>query len=131
MPVSVSWYLENRVVYVKLIGNVTPDEISSTSTEFIALVEQSSAPLVHAIHDATELDSLPKSLKVVVDAIQNGYGHPRLGWSVAFGVGSDFLRFVGEMTGRIFRIRYHIVQSKTEALAWLENVDSTLPPLEE
>lgn len=127
MPVMLSWFIPERVVYVDLDGDVTADEIRANAAEFAALVDTSPAPLVHVLQDATDLTSLPRELKALSDAVQIGYGHPRLGWTVAFGVRNDLLRFIGGLTSRLFSIRYRIVDTQADAIEWLAQMDITLP----
>lgn len=126
MPIKESWLIENRIVYFELFGDVSVEEIAEVSAKFIEMMESSDSMFVHALHDATHLDKLPKSIGALSGATREAWQHPKTGWTVAFNVKNPILAYIGNMMSRIFQTRYRIVSSKQEALALLKSVDPTL-----
>jgi hypothetical protein len=129
MPVDASWHLKPRIIRMELRGDVTLPEIAQASEDSIAMMSDSSVELVHVLHDCTALDSLPIRLKDLNDTVKDSYTHPQLGWIVAFDVDNAMFQFVGNLTGRLFGIRYRIVDTEADALQWLQEVDSSLPTI--
>jgi len=129
MPVDVEWFLENRVVLVHFRGVISIEEIVIAASQTNAYVEKCDAPLLHTLHDAAELKQLPHNLKAIRDATQDGFKQPKLGWIVAYDVHDKMIGFLGNVTMQLFRVRYRVVNTETDAIDFLNLVDSTLPPL--
>lgn len=129
MPIEIDWYLPDRILYVQLQETLTLDEIRANSDTFVAQIESSDAELVHALHDNATLTSVPKRLKDLSESVKSAYSHPNLGWTVAYNTDDAVLKFLGNMLSGLFNLRYKIVDTKAEALAWLQRVDPSLPPL--
>jgi hypothetical protein len=129
MPVKLSWYLEDRVVLVKFLGMVTVDELVDASYMGVSYIEQSIAPYVHFVHDASELIQLPRQIQPIIKAAQVSFSHPRVGWIVAYQVPDRLTSFTGNLVSQVFRVRYRIFDTKPQALAFLQTRDATLPDL--
>jgi len=127
VSVKTTWLIENRVIYLHLIGDVTIEEIEATSTQVLQMFEQSAHQLVHVIHDATDLDNLPTKLKALADVTSTVWNHQKMGWTVAFNVQKPVLGFLGNMLSKLFRTRYRIVNTRQDALDFLAHVDVSLP----
>lgn len=129
MPIETTWLVEGRIINARLSGEVTPDDIRQSAAQVVQMIDSSDAELVHALHDATDVQSLPLRMIELRQAVKAAYNHPNLGWTVAFQVDSAVMRFLGNMTSSIFSIRYKIVDTREDALAWLQEMDATLPEL--
>lgn len=126
MSVKTSWLIENHVIYLQLIDDVKIEEIEATSNDVLTMLNQSPVQLVHVIHDATDLDSVPIKLMDLSNVTSQVWNHPKLGWTVAFNVQKPMLTFVGNMLSKLFRTRYRIVDTKEDALDHLLFVDVSL-----
>lgn len=129
MPVDIEWFLENRIVLVHFRGVISLEEIVEAANMTNEYVEKCDAPLLHTLHDASELKQLPHNLKAIRDATQDGFNQPKVGWIVAYEVHDKLVAFLGNVTMQLFRVRYRLVNTQPEALDFLNAVDSTLPPL--
>ncbi|MEO8395989.1 MAG: hypothetical protein ABI700_23540 [Chloroflexota bacterium] len=129
MPVDIEWFLENRVVLVYFRGVISLEEIVVAANMTMEYVEKCEAPLLHTLHDASELKQLPHNLKAIRDATQDGFKQPKVGWIVAYDVHDKLIGFLGNMTMQLFRVRYRVVNTQLDAIDFLNAVDSTLPPL--
>lgn len=131
MPVEVDWYLENRIINLKYIGDVDMQDISESAQNAYRLLEASTANYVHALQDATDLTSLPRNLKAIHEAVEVAYTHPRVGWVIAHNISNPFFRFIANTITQLTGSRFRIVPTQADALAWLQSRDSTLSNLTE
>jgi len=129
MPVETDWLLQNRIIGIRLYGDVTVADIqisNQTVTQMLDQLQQADH-LIHVIHDAGGVTSIPRRVGEIVKATRSGFTHPKIGWTVAYNMENQLIRFMGDMLGRIFRARFRIVQSYAEAMAFLHEMDGTLP----
>lgn len=129
MPVELSWYVENRVGYAKFRGVVTAEELQGASQLSADYIDLSSAPFVHFIHDASEIEQFPRLVRPVIQAATVSYTHPRLGWVIAFAVSNRHIGFTGNLVSQVYNVRYRSFETKPEALTFLQTRDATLPNL--
>jgi hypothetical protein len=129
VPVTMSWYLPGRIILTVFEGEVTAEEIRAASEESVTMLEASEAPLIHFIHDGSLITRFPGNLKEVVNAFQVAASHPKLGWTLAHDVKITAVDFIGNLAARVFRVRYRILDSRQDVLAFLQEVDVSLPDL--
>lgn len=126
MPVKLSWYLENRVMMVVAEGEYTDDELINLDAQVIKYLDQSNVPLVHMIMDRQGTTHIPSMKSVTMVKWPK---HPRYGWTLVVGSTNPFQRFVVALANNFFKGRQRNFDSREEALDFLNEVDSTLPPL--
>ncbi len=126
MPVELSWYLENRVIQVINSGKITDDDMLDNDQPIINYLNQSSFPLVHMIVDNTKAVYTP-SAKMITKA--KFPRHPQCGWIILVGPTNTFMRFVNVVVTNVFKTRNRMFDSFDEALTFLNEIDSSLPPL--
>lgn len=132
MPIEISWYLQDRIVLVTFIGNVTIDDIKAICVQYIELVDAAPGQgLIHAFHDGKQLDTLPKSVQDTVTASRSAFHHPRSGWTIGYNAYKPAVRFMGNMATRILGVRYRIVDTQADAIKFLKMVDPSLPTVAE
>lgn len=126
MPVKLSWYLENRVMMVVAEGEYTDDELINLDSQVIKYLDQSTVPLVHMIMDRQGTTHIPSMKSVTMVKWPK---HPRYGWTLVVGSTNPFQRFVVAVANNFFKGRQRNFDTREEALDFLNEVDSTLPPL--
>lgn len=130
MPTEQQWYVPERVVRVRFYGKLTLDEIVDAFATSAELVDATSAPPVHFIHDWTELDSFPTNIIDIRRSTTVRVKDPkRIGWVVAYAKNDQILQSMSNIVFQLFRIRFQMVDSADEAVAFLQRMDSKLPPL--
>src|SRR5262245_26858357 len=123
MPYQLSWLVEGRIISGKFSGKIPKELIPVFDREMLSYLDAGTAPLVHCISDITDLESAPS----LTAMIQFTYvKHPRMGWQILCG-GKPALKLLGNLASQVFRIRFRSFGSLEEALAFLQQVDSTLP----
>lgn len=129
MPVSVSWYLEDRVIREVFTGDITLKDIEAASTQTAAMLDSTDTSLVHLLQDYSGVSSFPRSVNDMNRMVEPLYTHDRLGRVMAYGLSDSAMQFTATMLGQLFQIRYRVMDTEADALDWLQEMDSTLPPL--
>lgn len=131
MPVEINWYSPQRVIFVRYTGNISADEMQYLAQNALAMLE--SAPpdimLVHSLYDFSALEKMPLNLKLASDTAAPAYSNPRMGWVAAYGLGNVYVKYLAQMVGQMFKLRYRFFDTQEEAVQFLQSVDMTLPVL--
>jgi hypothetical protein len=122
MPYQLSWLVEGRIILNKSWGTLTKEEIPRYDQEMLNLLDAGTAPLVHCISDITELENMPGVTAMTQFTFVK---HPCMGWQLAYG-GKLAMTLIGNLASQIFRMRFRSFRNREEALAFLQQVDSTL-----
>jgi hypothetical protein len=122
MPFEVSWYKERRVLYERLYGELTLNDVfdaTQSQRQFAA----DGIPLVHTIADVREVVRFPTNISL----INNNIGHdPKLfGWNVVVGT-NPMIRFIVKVLAQLDSGQYYPVATIEDAVAFLIEQDSTL-----
>jgi hypothetical protein len=86
-------------------------------------LDQSTADYVHLIFDHTHVQAIPPIGKHTRYQFSN---HPHRRWCVSFG-DNELTRFFVSSFGQINRVTYQVCPSPDECLAFLSDMDATLP----
>lgn len=127
MAYELNWMVENRVIYERLSGNITLDEIREVGklvSEHVAV----GTPLVHLVADLTEVGKFPMNLREINNMFENPH-RERFGWMIGI-TNNQLVRFFGTMIPQLQGARMRMFTSVDEALRFLQSVDETLPKLE-
>ena len=58
MPFQLSWYFERRILYQRVYGDVTPEEMVQTNATLIEHLRAGDSP-VHLLLDLTQMGKFP------------------------------------------------------------------------
>ncbi len=126
MKYQISWYVEGRVVLSEHLQAATLEDVARMDAEYLVLLEQSDAPLVHFIFDMSQQDSVP-DLKTM--SSMQFTKHPRFGWSLVVGHLNPITRFLVSTVAQINKARFRSFTHREDALRFLQEMDSSLPDL--
>ena len=129
MPYTISWYLPNRIVMLKVEGLLTTAEIRSLIGDALPFVNEGK-PLVHFLVDTQNLqkiESIPEGLKVV----QGNPPHASMGWMLVIGKMNPLIKFFLDFVGLLTKSRYNHFDTLPEALNFLRGIDLSLATLPE
>ena len=131
MPYEQSWLIMNEVVHSKRRGDLTVEELVSSTTEIVQKLDSSNRPLVHVLVDVHDVTSYPRKLRVLNLALKPLLSHPRLGWILFYGNSNQVLQFLTGMIAQIMRTRFRFFDTSAEAVQFLQSVDQSLETLPE
>lgn len=128
MPYHVEWMVEKRVVLSRYEGVVTIEDARGQVREANALLRQG-IPLTHSVIDMAAVEKLP-SLQLVSEFMSTDLSDVRdkLGWTIII-TNNKFLKFASSLFVPMFNVRQRFYGSMDEGLTFLQEEDSTLPPL--
>ncbi len=124
---SVTWLVEGKLLLFNSWGKVNVNELKEMDHRIGAMLESSTAPLVHGIHDHSRAEHIPSAKDLM--KVKSG-NHPRVGWLIIVGLDNKLMKFFVSATGQVFGLRLRFMNSVAEALDFLQDVDSTLPDLQ-
>lgn len=126
MPTQSSWYLQDRIVLVRSIGNMSTDEMLADDRALVTdFLNKTPADKVHINFDNTKATGSPpiwafRKLKF--------HKHPKTGWTVAFG-GNKFVNFMASIAAQLANCHLRMFNTLDECLAYLKQIDESLVEL--
>ncbi|RMG88612.1 MAG: hypothetical protein D6712_03260 [Chloroflexi bacterium] len=129
MTIHISWLLENRVMYVEAWGNVSIDDVSTSTLYMVDLIEKSEHPLVHIIIVNKGIDKIPLNVIQLQRATRPLLGHPKNGWHVFVNSQNTVIDYSMNILAQLFKTRWRKVSVLEEAITFLQDADQSLPPL--
>ena len=125
MPYAISWLVEKRVLYTRLYGFVTGEELQAQSHEMEAYV-QKSEQLLYIITDGTDTTGTDMGLR---DLQKTQFADtPNLGWSVYISP-KKMDRFFASVITQLWKKRSREFATLDEGIRFLQSVDDSLPPI--
>src|SRR5271166_1571023 len=123
MPVVASWYVENRVGYTAVIGEMTIEDVRKMSVFVQTCMDQGQAP-VHIIVDLLQLQAIPKNVPEFIKEFPRS-GHPNTGWIIIIS-SNPALRYLASVAVQLTKSEFQMFATLLEARDFLSNIDLTL-----
>jgi hypothetical protein len=127
MAGATRWFVDKRIVEIRLWGILTVDDIARVAQESQRMVREGTAP-VHLISDLLAVEKFPSLLEV--RSVSGRETVPGTGWQVIV-VTNPVLRFFGSILMQLAGTNFHFVNTRQEAFAFLNGRDVTLPVLQD
>lgn len=125
MAHEVSWFLENRVIQLRVSGSISMQDVQDINQQLIKMIEKGTAP-VHIINDMQGLKEFPNNLIQVKGALTY-MNHAGLGWETIVSQPNPLVRFFASAITQITNARMKMVPDIKEAYLTLVRLDRTLP----
>lgn len=125
MSSQISWHCENRVLYVQLAGNITPEMLLKNCEYVASLLDVVTSERVHVIMDMQRVVSLPKETGTLRNMFAPLLSHEKLGWTVVM-TGNLMLQSILNRTVHRLTEKWGYVGSMPEAADLLRRADSKL-----
>lgn len=125
MPYSLSWLVEKRIIYTRLYGFVTGEELLAQSQEMQAYI-QASELLLYIVTDATDTTGTNMGLR---DLQKTQFADAKnLGWAVYISP-KKMDRFFASVITQLLKKRSREFATLEEGIRFLQGIDETLPPI--
>jgi hypothetical protein len=125
MPYEVSWLVEKRVVYTRIYGFVTGDELQAQNRELEGYVH-ASEQLLYIITDATDTTGTNMGLR---DLQKTQFADtPNLGWSVYISP-KKMDRFFASVITQLWKKRSREFATLEEGIRFVQSIDESLPTI--
>ncbi len=103
MPYEVSWYRPNRIIYERVYGELTLNEVQGTVVEIERMLEEGTSP-IHLIVDMRELDKVKVPVKEIAN-VSRSLRSTKLGWVLLLSTGKPLLDFLASVVSQVTRMQ--------------------------
>jgi hypothetical protein len=118
------WYIKDRVIIHRPVGDETLKLIRQNNDDLIKLLDIGMPP-IHIIVDARYIRKVPTSLLKLNKAI-SFLSHPSIGWVITIS-NNSLITFLGGMLPQLGSFtRYRVVSEPQSSLTFLKDQDATL-----
>ncbi|MEZ4669902.1 MAG: hypothetical protein R3E39_18510 [Anaerolineae bacterium] len=124
MAYNVDWYVEDQVIYAKLVGNVTVQEFRTMMQSGTLMIDSVEIGESHFIFDFTRLEQL-QNFGHMVQAMPKT-APKQMGWLIVVGENSPLKRFWGEAFARVAPAKFKRYDTIEQALAFLQKQDPNI-----
>lgn len=124
MPFSIEWYIPQRVILCRIIGDVSLDEAQQMADTMAVRITEGIAP-VHTIFEASQMGSFPTSI-AQLNRMSRWVYHPSTGWIVSINTGR-IMSFVAVVLTNTAGVKYRPAASIDDAIKLLQRNDASLP----
>ncbi len=125
MPYEISWLVDKRVLYTRMYGFVTGEELNAQNKDIGEYARQSEL-LLHTINDGIGVTGTSMGLRDLQNTQFNSLDN--LGWAIYVSP-SKMNRFFASVITQLSKKRGRQFATLGEALKFLNEMDDTLPPL--
>ncbi len=125
MPYTISWLVDKRVIYTRMYGFVTGEELGAQKVEMEALLPNSDQ-LLYIITDATDTTGTNMGLRDLQKTQFADATH--LGWAVYISP-KKMDRFFASVITQLLKKRSREFATLDEGIRFLQSIDETLPPI--
>lgn len=125
MPYTINWHQEKRVIYGKLYGVVTLEDLSQWTPEIQRYIQEGEAP-VHLLADVSEIQKFPMNISALKGVLYREI-EPKTGWVVTAGGPSVLMTFC-YILARLFGVNLRVADTLDEAINVLGELDPSLKP---
>lgn len=126
MAYQLSWCVPHRIIRYRFYAELTLDEVTQSSIEYIGMVK-SVEHEVHTIVDIAQLEKFPTNLHQVVSAVRFKPDDIR-GWAVLVHQAPPMVQYTMAMTAQMVlkHSRLRVVNDMQAALDFLREKDAAL-----
>ena len=124
MAYSINWQIEGRVLYERIYGDTTIEELTELNGAVNILISQQAIPPMHVIIDLSDIAHYPTNLREIAGTMRTN-DRSKLGWTVII-TQNRFVRYIASITIQLAGARFRIFGELPEAYRFLTSVDDSL-----
>lgn len=124
MHVEHRWLVPDRVVYLSISGDITPEDFEALNDRKVSLIDAGKAPvhMIYQMKNVNLIDHRPST-----EGLKRILNTEKLGWYVAIDADlSAVRRALGRIALAFSRMRWRVVTSFDEAAAFIKKKDPSL-----
>ncbi|MCA9895876.1 MAG: hypothetical protein KC615_22985 [Anaerolineae bacterium] len=125
MPYSIDWLIPDQVIFMRVFGVTTEDEIRASFESVNTMIESSEYPHVHLIDDTGDIEKPISPVKALEIAREIGI-HERLGWSLITREKSVLVRMGTAFGSSLVKSKVKSLATLEDAIEFLKSVDGSL-----
>jgi hypothetical protein len=125
MAFSVEWLVEGRVILASVSGDADAEMGDRVTNALVEFLDHGKSPQVHLVFDASALEKYLVSFVDTAKLTNRYIRHPLLGWFILIST-NKIINFLGAAVMSTMKVRFRVVGSREEAIAFLREMDSTV-----
>ncbi len=118
MPVSLSWFVEGRIIYAEVSGDISEADLIAAVDGAIQLAGSVSDQCIHTLMDVTDTKHLPPVNVLARELGRMNQHSPNREMTVIFGL-NRILRYTLELLLKLVPLRYRAFESREHAEQFL------------
>jgi hypothetical protein len=122
---SVDWYISNRVLLIKVLGELSGDDLHRMASEAFSRI-RNAPDLVHAIVDLRHLSKRPANLQIAFKDVWRRR-HPNQGTSVIVAPMHPVPKFICSVVMGSLRLKYHFCDTFDQARDKITELERNRP----
>lgn len=122
---EIKWLVNDKVLLIKVNGDVTVERVQDTSAQVLELLESTPSNAIHIMVDETNQGRMIRSLKLFSSAGEF-IKHPKVNWLIVFGNEDPIANFLAAALAGLARVQYRRVATLDEARRFVEKIDLSL-----
>lgn len=124
MQPILNWYLKNRIIFQRQIGDVSIDDVQHSNDQIIKMLDVGASP-VHVVIDSSYVTNTPTNL-LQLSYATNFIKHPSKGWLITIS-NTPMPSFLARMIPQIAGCqRYRVFSELEHGLEFLKQQDPSL-----
>ena len=128
MAYQISWLVEGRVMQIIVNGTTTVEEIQDQALSLTKYLDNGQGPLVHTFIDLLQLENFPINLSLLNNSMASTLQHSKVGWNIVI-TSNRMVKFLTSLVMQLSKVRFRTFATWEEGIAFLNDMDSTLPDL--
>lgn len=122
------WYVENHVVYVQNLGDLTAEDFREVDREIVAKMKDAHATAkVHVLVDCMEMRGLPSVLELEGGRILKYMQEPNCGYTVVVGYRNNpLLKVLSRFLANIMGANLYMADRLSKGASYLTQIDDHL-----
>lgn len=124
MPHTTTWYIEKRIIYMNIYGDITLDEATLINDDFNRYLDAGTAP-IHILVNDTQVGKMPFNVKQLRSRL-TCMSHPNIGLLVSIGEVNPILNYIMPMIAKIAGLIFIRRKTVADSLDYLSKHDATL-----
>ena len=129
MTVEFHWLEIPRVVEGTVSGSVSIEALKAGVEMLLALLNAAEDDQKIHLLVNNSLQRMPGGLIEFRDAVYPALNHPRLGWTVIYGLENHYVKALIETLLMVQHRSFYFAATRADALAFLRSADPSLPEL--
>jgi hypothetical protein len=126
MPVSVTWHRQSRILYAKVTGEYTLEDMKAFHENVASEYLDKADEPIHLIIDINEMTAFPKQMVKINSVANILLKHPMMGWMVSIGKDNPIVNFFASVITQTFQVKFRAEKSIENAEKFLQRADPTL-----
>lgn len=125
MPFTIDWLIPGQVIFLRVFGVITEDDMRASFESVNNMIESSNYPHVHLIDDTGDVEKPISPLKALDIGRQIGI-HERLGWALITREKSVLVKMGTAFGSSLVKSKVKSFETLEDAEAFLKDVDASL-----